>query len=148
MVPPVQVGAPGLQLPPLPVTVKPPPLPVAFRMMPLVGPLAPVPALMLRNVNPLAPIVVVATFNAVPVVVVNVFAPPITLTVPPPVAVNALFVLVLSVTPPLKLIVAPVFEFRKMPVPVPVTGPAKVTVPPVLLTTLTCRPPEFWIVPE
>ncbi len=48
---------------------------------------------MLRNVSPLAPIVVLATFSAVPVVVAIVLMTVtlfwVTLTVPPPVAVNA-----------------------------------------------------------
>ena len=71
-------------------------LPVLLSTIPLAAPLAE----MLRNVRPLAPIVVLATLSAVPVVVVSVFTSvPVaaglhgfssqTLTVPPPVAVNA-----------------------------------------------------------
>ncbi len=44
---------------------------------------------MLRNVSPLAPMVVLATLSAVPVVVASVLAAPVTLMVPPPVAVKA-----------------------------------------------------------
>ena len=52
-------------------------------------------------------------------------------TVPPPVAVNAGLVVVVSASPPVKLIVDPVFAFRKMPCPVSVIAPVNVTVPPV-----------------
>src|SRR5215204_1256095 len=73
-------------------------------------PLAPPFELMLWNVSPLAPIVALLTLSAVAVVVVRVFttavAPPHgftaqTLTVPPLVAMNAAFVPVVSVMPPL-----------------------------------------------
>ena len=61
---------------------------------------------MLRNVNPLAPIVVFATFSAVPVVVVMVLTMVVLFcvadTVPPPVAVKAGLVAVLSARPPVK----------------------------------------------
>ena len=52
--------------------------------------------------------VVLATLSAVPVVVVRVLAAPVTVTVPPPVAVKAGLVPVDSCTPPVKLMVAPV----------------------------------------
>src|SRR4051794_40653171 len=101
---------------PLPATVSPPLAPVAFTMMPLDEP--PFDE-MLRNVIPLPPIVVFATFSAVPLVVASVLMMLelfwVTLTVPPPVAVNAVLVPVLRATPPVKLIVAPVLLVRLMP---------------------------------
>ena len=109
---------------PVPTTFKPPALPVMFRMMPEF-PLA-VGALILRNSKLFAPMFVLATFSAVPVVVVNVLTnAPVapgthgvssqTLTVPPPVAVNAGFAAVLRTTPPLKVIVPPVLLVREIP---------------------------------
>jgi hypothetical protein len=56
---------------------------------------------MLWKVTPLAPMLVLAMLTALPVVVVFVFVP-VTLTVPPAVAVNASLVPVLRVSPPLK----------------------------------------------
>ena len=100
-----------------PVTVRPPLLPVLLKTTPLVGPLAPVPALTLKNLRPLAPIVVLATFNAVAVVVVSVFVKPVTLTVPPPVALKAAFAPVESVSVPPKLIVEPVLFVSDTPAP-------------------------------
>ena len=97
---------------------------------------------MLRKVRPLAPMVVLATFSAVPVVVASVLAAPVTLTVPPPVAVKAATVPVESWTPPVRLMVAPVLLVRLMPSPVPpvsVMGPEMATVPPVLPVTVTAR---------
>ena len=75
--------------------------------------------------------VVLATFSAVPVVVAMVLADPATLTVPPPVAVNAGLAPVFSVSAPVKSMLEPVLALRKIPVPVSVTAPEKVTVPPV-----------------
>ena len=62
--PPVQVPA-DVQLPPFPVIVKPPLVPVVFKIMPLAAPFDD----MLRNVRPLAPIVELVTLSAIPVVV-------------------------------------------------------------------------------
>ena len=73
--------------PPSPATMSPPLEPVVLRTIPLAAPLAE----MAWNVTLLDPIVVLAMFSAVPVVVVRVFAAPVTLTTPPFVAVNALF---------------------------------------------------------
>src|SRR5688500_6124103 len=101
MVPPVQsavAGAPTVagvptaltvtvppQLPAeFPVTVNPPFDPVVFSTMPFVAPFEE----MLRNVSPLAPMVVFDTFRAVPLVDVMVLPLPVTVTVPPPVALN------------------------------------------------------------
>src|SRR5262245_1781749 len=89
---------------PVPVTVRPPLDPVVFKMMPFVAPLAE----MLRNVSPFEPMVVLATFRAVPVVVVKALPDPVTPTVPPPVAANAALVVVVRLSPPVKLIVVPV----------------------------------------
>ena len=70
--------------PPVPVTVN-APAPVLLSTMPLA---APFDAITLRKVRPLAPMVVLATLSAVPVVVASVFVDPVTLTVPPPVALK------------------------------------------------------------
>src|SRR5262249_60215973 len=99
----------------LPLTVRPPLEPVVLRTIPFAAPFA----AMLLKLRPLAPIVVFATLSAVPVVVASVLADPVTLTVPPPVAVNAGLAPVESETPPVRLIVAPVFEGRVMPLPLP-----------------------------
>ena len=114
--------------------------------MPLAGSvLLPVTPILL-NVSPLAPMVVSATLSAVPVVVAKLFttAEPEaqslvaqTFTVPPLVAVNAALVVVDRLKPPLNTKVAepPPWSLlsRKMPVPVSLIAPLKVTVPPVLL---------------
>ena len=146
-VPPVQV-AEDVQVPPLPVIVKPAFEPVVSRIMPLFVP--PFDA-MLRNVKPLAPIVVFATFKAVPEVVVSVLTIEelfcVALIVPPPVAVNAAFAPVVSDKPPVKFTVAPVFEVSEMPFEVLLTAPPKAAVPPVLPEMLTGRASEVPIVP-
>ena len=128
---------PPLPALPVPVTVKPPLVPVVSRSMPLSAPFEE----MLWKVRPGAPIVVLATFRAVPEVVVSVFAAPVTATVPPPVAANAAFAPVLAVTPPVKETVAPVLELRAMPVPASLIGPLKAVVPPVRFATETESPP-------
>src|SRR5215813_6735350 len=83
--------------------------------MPFVPPFAET----LLNVTPLAPIVVFDTFRAAAVVVASVLTMDVlfwvTLTVPPPVAVNAALAPVLSARPPVKLIVAPVLLVRLTP---------------------------------
>src|SRR5262245_22367079 len=121
--------------------------------MPLTPPLAEI----LRKVKPLAPIVVFATFSAVPVGVVSVLTIVVlfcvTLTVPPPVAVKAGFAPVLSATPPVKLIVAPVLLVRLTPRLLVedafATGmpPENETLPPVLPETFTASAVEFVMVP-
>src|SRR5262245_9158101 len=120
---------------PVPVTERPPDVPVVLRMMPLVGPLAAVPELMLRKVKPLAPMVVLVTLRAVPVVVVSTLAVLVALTVPPVVAVNAAFEPVERLIVPVKLVVdplPPLLLFSKRPAPpVAVTDPENVLVPPV-----------------
>jgi hypothetical protein len=130
--PPEQVGAAGVHVPPLPVTVKPPVAPVVFSRIPLGAPLLE----MLRNVNPPGPIVVFATFNAVPVVVVMVLTIDVlfwvTVRVPPPVAVKPGLTPVVRERPPLNVMVLPLLAFRKMPWPVSVIGPLKITAPPDL----------------
>src|SRR5438067_11010773 len=102
---------PPLPAVPVPVTVRPPPEPVVSRLMPTPALFDADPALMLRKVRPLAPMVVLATFRPVPLVVAIVFglAPVVTLTVPPPVAVNPVPLDVVTASPPPeKLTVAPV----------------------------------------
>src|SRR5262249_7230198 len=88
---------------------------------------------------------VLETLSAVPVVVVSVLLEPVTLTVPPPAALNAPFVPVEATTPPLRLTVAPVFELRLMPVPVSLIAPLKATVPLERLATETELPLEVVI---
>src|SRR5205814_1233326 len=155
MVPPVQVAA-LVQVPPLPDTVR-PPAPAPSSTMPLGLPLPF--EVILRNSNLFAPIVVLTTFSAVPLVAVNVLTnAPVaagtqgfssqTLTVPPPVAPNAVFAPVLSTMPPRKVIVAPVLVARLIPVPVPLTAPSKVADPPVLLAMLTCFAPLLVMLPK
>src|SRR5262245_50250716 len=116
--PPVHVAT-EVQVPPLPVTISPPLDPVLLRTMPLVGPLAAVPAEMLRKVGPRAPMFVLVTFRAVPVVVAIVLVEPVTLTVPPPVALKALLAPVDNVTPPLNVIVPLVLLVSEMPLSTP-----------------------------
>jgi hypothetical protein len=141
---------------PVPLTVN-APAPVLFRLMPFVPPFAE----MLRNVMPLGPIVVLATLSAVPVVVVIVLtrAPAAglhgfssqTLTVPPPVAVNAGLAPVESTNPPENVMVAPVLLVSEMPLPSPslpsVMAPAKLLVPPVVPLIDTSAPTSSVIVP-
>ena len=117
--------------------------------MPFAALFAPDPELMLRKVRPVAPIVVVETLSAVPAVVERVLTTVVlfcvALTVPPAVAVNESFAPVLRLMPPVKLIVAPVLEFRMTPVPKPlfeVTAPVRLIVPPVLFWISTTRCPE------
>ena len=148
---------------PLPVTVKPPRVPVLSRIMPLAVPLPF--DVMLRNSNLFELIVVFVTFNAVPVVVVNVFTnAPVafglhgfssqTLIVPPPVAAIAGFAPELTVTSE-KVNVAPVLlpvKFAPVPpavvslvmlklLPVPTFDNKKaVPVVVVIFTSLTLTP--------
>ena len=64
-----------------------------------------------------------------------------TLIVPPPLSrKGAGLATELTVTPPVKLIVAPVLLSRKMPVPLSEIAPLKVIVPPVCPCTSTERP--------
>jgi len=85
--------------------------------------------------------VVLATSNAIPVVVDRVLVAPVTLTVPPAVAVKAALPPVAAASPPLKLIVAPVLLARSTPVPLSATAPTSPTVPPVRLWIETEWPP-------
>ena len=128
MVPPL----PGV---PVPVTVRPPLALVLSRMMPTPAVPEAVPAVMLWKVRPLAPMVVLATFKAVAVVVVRVLFAPVTFTTPPPVAAKAALAPVLTVRPPVKLLMEPALAARVTPVPpVIFTKPANVALPPVRLT--------------
>src|SRR5262249_17917197 len=96
---------------PLPLTVRPPLEPVVFSTIAVAARSA---ALVWRS-GPPAPIVVFAAFSAGPGVVRGVLFEPVTLTVPPPVAMKAGLVPVESETPPARLIVAPVLEVRLTP---------------------------------
>ena len=66
---------------PVPVTVRPPSVPVPSRMMPALA--LEVVVVMLWKVRPLAAMVAPATFSAVPVLEVMVLPVPVALTVPP-----------------------------------------------------------------
>src|SRR5262249_3427870 len=134
--PPVQVGAATVQVPPLPVTVRPPLEPVVSSLMPLAAPLDDID----WKVKFELPIVVFATLSAVPVVVASVLAGGWALRVRARVGVRGGLVPVERVTPPLRLMVAPVSLVRLMPCPVPpvsVICPARLIVPPVFPLTLT-----------
>jgi hypothetical protein len=112
IVPPVQVGVATVQDPPLPPTVSPPLDPVLLSTIPFTAPFEE----MLRNLRPEAPIVVLDTLSALPVVVVSVLAVSVAVTVPPPVALNAVFVPVLRFSVPVKLI-DPVLLVSSTPLP-------------------------------
>src|ERR1700686_2179011 len=127
MVPPVELP-PTEVFAPAPLTGRPPDAPVVLSTMPLAPPLA----LMLLKVRPAAPIVVLATFSAVPVVVVSVLVAALELTVPPAVAVKAGLAPVDNVSTPVKLMVALVLLFMKMPAPLLPIAPLNVNVPPVV----------------
>ena len=99
----------------------------------------------LLKVTPV-PDVSVLQLMPLPVVVVILFVP-LTLTTPPPVAVNAGFAPVFKVIPPVKLIVEPVLDVSEIPAPVSDIAPLKVTVPTVLPDTLTEFPAVPVIVP-
>src|SRR4051794_26780243 len=142
---------PPLPAVPFPVTVNPAVLPVLSSTMPALA-LLPL-AMMLRKVSALAPIVVLATFKAVPVDVVMVLAAPVTLTVPPPVALKPLaLVVVMAKLPPVKLIVAPVLVARLTAAPAPVLmiwlALVKATVPLVMFWTEMPVPPVMFSGPE
>src|SRR5205085_11471680 len=103
IVPPLELP-PRLVLDPSPVTVRRPLEPVPFNTIPLAPPFAE----MCSKVSPLAPMFVLDTFRAVPVVESIVLAEPVTLTVPPPVALKpAPLVVSMLRPPPLKVIVWP-----------------------------------------
>lgn len=89
IVPPVQVGVATVQAPPLSVTSR-PPEPVLFNTMPLAGSAAAVllPAEMLSKMRLLAPMVVLSTLSAVAEVLSMVLCEPVTVTIPPPVALK------------------------------------------------------------
>src|SRR5438270_4080563 len=95
MVPP-ELSPPTDALP-LPATTRLPLAPVVLSTIPLAAPFAE----MLLKFRPLAPIVVFATFRAVPVVESIVLAEPVTLTVPPPVALKPAPEVVSMFRPPL-----------------------------------------------
>src|SRR4051812_2570953 len=138
MVPPVPDEA-------LPVTVRCPDEPVVSSLMPFTAPLEET----LRNVTLLAPIVVLAMVSAVPVVLVSVFAAPVTSIVPLLVAENAALVPDDRVTPPVRWIVAPLLFVMATPGPdVSLMAPDRVTPPPVMLTIDTVAPVALATVPE
>src|SRR5215469_11232444 len=150
MVPP-ELSPPTLVFP-SPVTVNPPLVPVLFKMMPLTGSVAPVvlvPEEMLWKVRPLAPIVVFATLSAVALTEAIELPVPVTLIVPPPVALKPMLLVVeIARLPPVKSMVPPVLPVRLIPLAVVVSAviaPPKVVVPPVLalmetaLAAFVCR---------
>src|SRR6185503_13920739 len=123
---------------PEPVTVRPPLMPVLLRIMPVLDP--PLEE-MLRKLKPLTPMIELTTLSAVPVVVEIVLPAPLTLiAVAPPVALNPVpLVVLMARPPPLKLIEAPVFPESVTAALADVLrlfdAPLKVTVPPELVCT-------------
>ncbi len=99
------------------------------------------------KVTPAAPMLVAPNVTPASLIVLTVFPVPVTVTVPPFVAVNPGKSSVLMFSPPLKLIAAPVLLFRKMPSPVSPIEPVKLIVPPVLFCTSTAGAAAFAIVP-
>ncbi len=104
---------------------------------------------MLRKVNPLAPMVVSVTLSAVPVVLLMVlgFTPVVTLTVPPPVALKPMpLVVSISSPTPLKLIVPPSLLSRLTAVSALVFNvlvpPLKFTVPEFVPLFVTSMPSQ------
>ena len=134
---------------PSPVTVRPPlvpAVPVLLSTMPLVPPFA----LMSWKVRPEVPILVLTTLSAVPVVVVR-WLVPVTLIVPPPLALKAFAVPVDSAMPPLKSIVEPVLLDRLIDpsvLPVVPIVPVKDCVPAVMLLIETTVPVESLMAPS
>src|SRR5947207_12101046 len=136
-------SVPPLPAEPVPVTVRPPLAPVVFNTMPFAPPLAE----MCSKVRPLAPMFVLATLRAVPVVESIVLTVPVTLTVPPPVALKpAPEVVSMFRPPPLNVIVwaepvdenaadAPVFSVFVVPL--------NVVEPPVLPDIVIPPPASF-----
>src|SRR5215208_5292627 len=126
--------APPHRPPVLPVTVRPPEDPVVSSTIPTPAVPEAVPALIDRKVRPLAPLVA-----------------PVTLTVPPLMAVKAALAPVERTSPPLKVMVPLSLLSRLTPVPpVAVTEPVNWTRPgvPVLrFVTSTVRPAALLIVP-
>ena len=121
------------------------PAPVVFSRMPLAAPLE----LTLRNLTPPAPIVVFAMLMAVPVVVTAVLDAFVAVTVPPPVALKALFEPVERVRLPEKLMNAPVLPVSAMPVPpLLVIAPVNDFVPAVSPEIETGLPELSLIVPS
>src|SRR5215469_11864218 len=118
---------------PVPVTVRPPEVPVLDRLIPGLAPLDET----AWKFSPPVPIVVPDTLTAVAVVVVAVLPDPVAVTVPPPVAENAVFPPVLRVSVPPKLIVAPVLPLSEIPVWLSLMFPPMVSVPPVRPATDT-----------
>src|SRR4030081_2790480 len=90
-----------------PLIVSAPVVPVPESTIPLVGPETAVPAETDANVSPDAPIVSPDTLSAVPVVVARVLVVALDDTVPPPLALSAVFEVVVAAILALKLIVAP-----------------------------------------
>ena len=94
---------------------------------------------------------VLVTVTAAPLVVATVLSAPVTLTVPPPVAVKAAFAPVERSIFPLRLIVPPVLLVRLMPEPLPpvsAMSPDRVIAPPVRpLMRTACPLPDFVIEP-
>src|SRR5919204_189292 len=122
MVPPDE--SPPWDVFPPPATVRPPLAPVLLSTIPFAPPVAEI----FWKLRPLPPMLVLTTLSAGP-------APGV---VPPPVAEK--FAAELSVTPPVKLIVAPVLPLRLMPVPVSEIAPVKLAVPPERPATETESP--------
>jgi len=135
---------------PVPVTLMPPRVPVLFRMMPLDAPFDE----MLWKRRPDEPIEVLTTLSAVPVVEVIVLPVPAVVTVPPPVALKPVPLVVVIASPPFgKLIVPPVLFSRLTAVFAPVVSvvlPLKLIVPELTFWTTMplLTPPVALMAPE
>ena len=106
---------------------------------------------MLSNPMPPAPMLTPSRSSAWPPVDMMLSSPAVaeTETVPPPVALKPVPVVVSMFSPPVNAISAPVLSTRSTPVAVEVlavTRPANVMVPPVLLVTETATAALFWVI--
>src|SRR6266540_6958835 len=142
MVPPVPLAL----LDPSPTTVSPPDVPVVSRMIPSPVVPEPVPALIDLNVRPLAPIVVPVTLSAVLVVVARVLELPVTVTVPPLVAVKAAFEPVERLTPPENVTPPPEPPWSLLSSRTPVPPSGVPTEPSAPLNVTTASADLFWTV--
>src|SRR3954451_21727186 len=118
-------------------------LPVTpVRLMPVLAPPIEPPLLpTLAKVIPGAPTAAPLIIRGEPVLVVMLLVPPLRVSEPVPVALNAALVPVLRVTPPVKLMPPTVLFVRLIPRPLPTIAPLKLTL--VLadrLETSTGRP--------
>jgi hypothetical protein len=138
--PPSHVWVAIVHTEPLPVTIR-PPLPAAVPVLLRIIPFVDEPVFeMLRKVRLEAPIDVLTIFSAVAVVLVKVLLAPVTVMVPPPVALKPVLAPELTTTfekLKVELVLVPV---KLAPAPPAVVSPVKVKVPVELLEKLTPVP--------